>query len=117
MSGLKPKSLAQFHRSLHARGETIGTLAAAIHSGRSHLSQVLSGQRSGKPTWRKLKAAGVLTAAELELLGQGPASLDGGGAGASHGEGRATGTGSRALRAGVPRATISHMEHTQQEVA
>ncbi len=97
MSGIKDDNVAAFYRSLGKRGQGITSLAEAINAGRSHLSQVLSGKRTGKPTWRKLMAAGVLTERELWLLGQGPAPLE--------------------ELENVPRDTNSHMEHTQQEVA
>lgn len=68
MSGLKPLALTQLYRSLHHRGLDVTTLARSLHCGRSHLSQVLNGRRSGRPTLRKLEQSGLLTASELALL-------------------------------------------------
>lgn len=87
MSGLKPIDLTRFYRSLHARGLTITELAESLNCGRSHLSQVLNGSRTGKPTWRKIEAAELLTPEELELLGR-----------------------------SVPRETNPHVEHEPQGV-
>ncbi len=87
MSGIKDADLAEFYRSLHRRGQTITDLAETLNCGRSHLSQVFNGRRSGKPTWRKIEEAELLTDHELTLLGR-----------------------------NVPRATISHMEHELQGV-
>lgn len=113
MSGLKPIALGNFYRSFHARDAadgqpwTLKVLAKALNCGRSHLSQVLNGKRTGKPTWRKIEASGFLTARELELLGRNVGQREGG----------ATDTGSAAARVGVPRETNSHMEHAPAEVS
>ena len=72
MSGLKPIALTQFYRKLHARGLDVTTLARELHCGRSHLSQVLSGRRPGRPTLRKLEQSGLLTAEEQALLASVP---------------------------------------------
>lgn len=66
MSGMKPIALTEFLRSLRARGKSLSIIAQELHCGRSHLSQVVNGRRSGGHTWRKL--ATVLTVDELKLL-------------------------------------------------
>lgn len=77
MSGIKPIDLSNFYRSIHSRelnGErlTLDVLAAAIFSGPTHLSAVFSGQRPGKPTWRRLEKSGLLIDKEWQLLGRTP---------------------------------------------
>lgn len=91
MSGIKPANLSDFYRSLHGRGQTITDLAEALNCGRSHLSQVLSGKRTGLPTWRKIQDAELLTDHELRLLG-------------------------KLIGHDVPRGTFSHVEHEDQSL-
>lgn len=95
MSGIKPINLTEFYRSLARRGLTITDLAESLNCGRSHLSQVFNGARTGKPTWRKIEAAELLTDHELRLLGRLPADASD----------------------SVPRATNSHVEHQPQQVS
>lgn len=59
----------EFFVLLHARGETLQSLARKIGA-KSHapLSQMIAGQRSGKETWPKLEAH--LTERELSALGR-----------------------------------------------
>lgn len=66
MSGMRPIQMTLFLRSLRARGKTLSKIADELFIGRSHLSQVVNGRRSGGHTWRKLKK--VLTVDELKLL-------------------------------------------------
>ena len=66
MSGLKPPSLADFYRSLHARGVTTGDLAARIGVARPTVTRVINGLRRRGPVWAKV--ARELTAAEIALL-------------------------------------------------
>jgi len=89
MSGIKSVSLTWFYRSLRARGKNLTQIAADLHCGRSHLSQVINGRRSGGHTWRKL--ATVLSPEEMAMLAE--------------------------ARANVPRETNSHMEQQTMEVA
>lgn len=49
--GIKESALAEFHRSLRPMGGVTG-LAAKARVGRSHLTQVLAGERSGANTWK-----------------------------------------------------------------
>lgn len=51
MSGVKEMALMEFHRSLKAMGGVSG-LAEYARVGRSHLSQVLTGDRAGAATWK-----------------------------------------------------------------
>ena len=64
--GMKEQSMTKFYRKLRARGHTITSLSDLMMCGRTHLTLVINGQRSGKQTWRKL--ALVLTAEEMQLL-------------------------------------------------
>jgi hypothetical protein len=66
MSGLKPPALSDFYRSLHARGESTTSLAAAIGRARSVVTKILNGDRRRGPAWAKLKP--LLTAKEIALL-------------------------------------------------
>lgn len=66
MSGIKDQAMTEFYRKLRARGHSVTSLSNMMMCGRSHLTLVINGQRSGKQTWRKL--ALVLTAEELALL-------------------------------------------------
>lgn len=89
MSGIKPVALSWLYRSLHSRGKNLTQIAADLHCGRSHLSQVINGRRSGGHTMRKL--ATVLSPEEMAMLTE--------------------------ARANVPRETNSHMEQQTMEVA
>ncbi len=51
MSGVKEMALMEFHRSIKAMGGVSG-LAEYARVGRSHLSQVLAGDRAGTATWK-----------------------------------------------------------------
>lgn len=62
--------MRRFHILLHSRGVTVGDLAKAIGSHRSHVCQVLNGY-SGVGGRTRLKLAGYLTDAEREALGWG----------------------------------------------
>lgn len=53
MSGLKESALVEFHRSLRPLGG-VGGLAELARVGRSHLCQVLAGDRSGINTWKRI---------------------------------------------------------------
>lgn len=66
MSGIKDQAMTEFYRKLRARGHTVTSLADLMMCGRTHLTLVINGRRSGKQTWRKL--ALVLTAEEMALL-------------------------------------------------
>ena len=57
--------------SLHRRGETIGTLARKIQSGRPHVTQVLN-NTPGRGHHTRKKLAPLLTHGELQLLGWDP---------------------------------------------
>lgn len=65
MSGVKEMALMEFHRSLKAMGGVSG-LAVKARVGRSHLTQVLAGDRSGAATWKHVLP--WLNEAQVELL-------------------------------------------------
>lgn len=67
MSGIKDEDLRWFYRRLHRRGEDAGTLADAIVSGRTHVTEVLNGTVDSSRTRARL--AKMLDAGELALLG------------------------------------------------
>lgn len=67
MSGVKEMALMEFHRSLKAMGGVSG-LAIKARVGRSHLCQVLSGDRPGVITWRFVLPC--LSESQAELLKQ-----------------------------------------------
>ena len=66
MAGLTPHALYLFRRSLRARGSSMAELAERIGRGRSHLSQVIQGRRTGGYTWARIRSA--VTPEEWELL-------------------------------------------------
>ena len=79
MSGIKDKALSRFYRMLHARGESVGTIAEKIGTTRAHLTQVFNHTRARVPRLRKaapnvvpqstwLKVVPYLKPEELELL-------------------------------------------------
>jgi hypothetical protein len=68
MSGIKALNLTLFHRKLRARGSSVSAIAKEIFCGRSHVTQVINGTRSGRHTWPKLER--VLRPDELALLGR-----------------------------------------------
>ncbi len=99
MSGLKPIEMTLLHRSLAARGTSLGKMAGKIFTARSHLSEVVSGNRTGIPTWRRIIKARLFTAKELALLGRDKA-------------------GHKLPEASpVPRGSNSHVEHQAEAIA
>jgi transcriptional regulator with XRE-family HTH domain len=66
MSGIKPVELTLFYRALRARGLSQAKLADLAMTNRAHLSQVLTGKRPGRHTWRRI--ARFLEPEELALL-------------------------------------------------
>lgn len=60
--------LEEFYRSLHARGVTQTSLAAATGSGRAHLSEVLA-NKPGHGCFTRRRLFPFLTAKEVRLLG------------------------------------------------
>lgn len=65
MSGVKDPALSEFQRSLRPIGGVSG-LAILARVGRSHLSQVLSGDRSGATTWKHVLP--ILGPSQIDLL-------------------------------------------------
>ena len=65
MSGMKEMALMEFQRSLRGMGGVSG-LAGYARVGRSHLSQVLTGERAGAATWKHVLP--WLSEAQVELL-------------------------------------------------
>jgi hypothetical protein len=109
------KGSRDFWQEFHARGMNVQRLAEAIHSKRSHVTQVLNGTRPGSQTRRKLISAQLLTERELHFLGwdaestrvASPRAHGARPAGSSNEE--ATPPASRL--GGVPHGTKSHVEH------
>lgn len=66
MSGLKPTPMAEFYRSLHARGETTDTLADTLRVSGGAVRRLLAGHRRKGVLWGKLAA--LLTERERALL-------------------------------------------------
>lgn len=66
MSGLRPDSMRQFFRRLHARGRDVEKLATTLGRSRATVTRVLNGSRRRGPLWRKI--TGLLTPEEITLL-------------------------------------------------
>lgn len=70
MAGIKPDSVLEFYRLLHRRGETTGTLAAALGlTNHTYVSRLVNGhgRRRGSVWWPRLRE--LLTAEEQKLIG------------------------------------------------
>lgn len=65
MSGVKEMALMEFQRSIRGIGGVSG-LAIKARVGRSHLTQVLAGDRPGGETWRAVLSC--LSEGQVELL-------------------------------------------------
>lgn len=60
------RRVQRFKRLLRERGVTLGKLSVMLDMNRTHLSQVISGKRNGRHTWKRLKR--VLTVDEWNVL-------------------------------------------------